>query len=124
MGLETDEIVPYSRTGGDSRYVDSPEAKGYFSERLVLSPRTATASTHHRRDEQSNADGNLTGLFLLPVVLRMRRRFTVVSMTPRVARGLCASRDGGAGLMNDHLPSEPLPCTPLARCCRSRHFSF
>jgi hypothetical protein len=24
-------------------------------------PRIATASTHHRRDEQSNADGNLTG---------------------------------------------------------------
>lgn len=32
-------------------------------------PRTATASTPHRRDEQSNADGNLNRL-LLPVVLR------------------------------------------------------
>jgi hypothetical protein len=26
-------------------------------------PRIATASTHHRRDEQSNADGNLTGQY-------------------------------------------------------------
>jgi hypothetical protein len=35
---------------------------------LQARPRTATASTHHRRDEQSIADGNLTGL-LLSVVL-------------------------------------------------------
>jgi hypothetical protein len=37
----------------------------------------ATASTHHRRDEQSTADGNLTG-FLLPVVLHMGRRINAV----------------------------------------------
>jgi len=48
-----------------------------FSIRRHFSSRTATASTHHRRDEQSNADGNLTGL-LLPVVLHVGRRITAV----------------------------------------------
>jgi hypothetical protein len=46
---------------------------------LESRPRNATASTHHRRDEQSNADGNLTG-FLLPVVLHMGRRKSDVSL--------------------------------------------
>ncbi len=51
MGIETDEIVPYPRPGGDSRSVDSPEATGYFSERfgfplgrLLQAPTTVATS--------------------------------------------------------------------------------
>jgi hypothetical protein len=39
-----------------------PPHRGYAPARTAPPPpRIATASTHHRRDEQSNADGNLTG---------------------------------------------------------------
>ena len=46
--LLTARMLTTPRTRGTLRGVGSP-------------PRIATASTHHRRDEQSNADGNLTG---------------------------------------------------------------
>ncbi len=48
-----------------SRLVDGAYFEGIGSVHLLKSlfpnPLRATASTHYRRDEQSNADGNLTG---------------------------------------------------------------
>jgi hypothetical protein len=52
----------FERTGVAERLgVDDPTLKEYVPQTFVRRPRIATASTHHRRDEQSNADGNLTG---------------------------------------------------------------
>jgi hypothetical protein len=45
------------------RPFDTPTRGRYGTPTIDLFPDFATASTHHRRDEQSNADGNLTGLF-------------------------------------------------------------
>jgi hypothetical protein len=52
----------FERTGVAERLgVDDPTLKEYVPQTFVRRPRIATASTHHRRDEQSSADGNLTG---------------------------------------------------------------
>ena len=68
--------------------LDSPDVRKFF----FPNPLRATASTHHRRDEQSNADGNLTG-FLQSVVLHRGRRIKVVWLKPRLpTRLLCFPR--------------------------------
>jgi hypothetical protein len=68
--------VLFEREGPTDGTLTTPRTRGTLRH-LEARPRNATASTHHRRDEQSNADGNLTG-FLLPVVLHKGRQITAV----------------------------------------------
>jgi hypothetical protein len=66
-GLEIDKTAVFARFGGpessQAEFLTSPPLGFTLPQIHFLSrvPRIATASTHHRRDEQSNADGNLTG---------------------------------------------------------------
>jgi hypothetical protein len=67
---------PKTRAGRQRRLTPASRV-GYRVGLVPLTSHFATASTHHRRDEQSTADGNLTG-FLLPAVLHTGRRITAV----------------------------------------------